>query len=72
MCIGVLVGAMMIFCLSLHSVQKAKVVHSGLLKELPVSIRSSRLVNALLCELESSEPSHASEDYLGLSARYSK
>ena len=52
------------------SVQKSGIDHSDLLKELPVTIRNSRLMNALLCELEARDTQPKRMDFLGLSSRY--
>jgi len=51
-----------------HSVQKASIGHNQVLKELPVTIRNSRLDAALLCELERQTNTPEKMDFLGLSS----
>ena len=59
------------YCTSLFlSVQKAGLDHKDMLKELPVTIRNSRLMNALLCELDTRDTQPKKMDFLGLSSRY--
>lgn len=52
------------------SVVRAGIGHKDVLKELPIVIRNSRLVNALLCELEIRDVEPKRMDFLGLSSRY--
>ncbi len=52
------------------SVQRSGLQHGDLLKELPVTIRNSRLMNALLCELDAKDTQPKKMDLLGLSSRY--
>ncbi|XP_064383314.1 eukaryotic translation initiation factor 3 subunit H-like [Halichondria panicea] len=51
-----------------ESVQKAGLDHKDMLKELPVTIRNSRLMNALLCELDTRDTQPKKMDFLGLSS----
>ena len=55
--------------LPFHSVQMAKIGHGDILKELSVTIRNSRLVNALLCELDARNSEPENTDFLKLSSR---
>ena len=43
--------------------------HTDVLVELPVTIRNSRLINCLLCELMARDTKPDKMEYLGLSAR---
>ncbi len=43
--------------------------HTDVLVELPVTIRNSRLLNCLLCELGTRDTQPDKMEYLGLSAR---
>jgi hypothetical protein len=45
--------------------------HTDVLRELPVTIKNSRLLNCLLCELGMRDTQPDKMEYLGLSARYS-
>ena len=56
-------------CLSPGSVAEAGIDHKDILVELPVTLRNSRLVNALLCELDVRDTKPDRSDFLGLSAR---
>lgn len=53
---------------SLCSVLDAEMTHSKLLVELPVTLRISRLENALLCELDAQDVGSEKMEFLGLSA----
>ena len=50
------------------SVQLAGIGHSDVLKELTVTIRNSRLINTLLCELDTQNTATEKMDFLALSA----
>ena len=54
----------------LHSVLAMGIDHTDILVELPVSIKNSRLLNCLLCELTAKDKQPDKMEYLGLSARY--
>jgi len=54
---------------SLFSVAEAGIDHKDILVELPVTLRNSRLVNSLLCELDVRDTKPDGFDFLGLSAR---
>ena len=58
------------YSLFFPSVQRSGVGHKDVLKELPVTIRNSRLVNALLCELDTRNTEPKRMDFLGLSTRW--
>ena len=51
------------------SVFSAGIDHSDVLVELPVTIRNSRLINSLLCELDVRDTEPYKIDLMGLSAR---
>ncbi len=43
--------------------------HTDVLVELPITLRNSRLINCLLCELDSKDTKPDKMAYMGLSAR---
>lgn len=51
------------------SVLTAGIDHSDLLVELPITIRNSRLMNSLMCELDTKNKEPDKMQFLGLSAR---
>lgn len=51
-----------------ESVQQTGMGYSKILKELPVTVRNSKLMNSLLCELEMQSSTTPKPDFLGLSA----
>ncbi len=53
-----------------RSVQRSGLQHGDLLKELPVTIKNSRLMNALLCELDTRDTQPKKMNLLGLSSRF--
>ena len=50
------------------SVLGAGMTHSKLLIEIPVTLKASRLENALLCELDAQDMGSEKMEFLGLSA----
>ena len=69
----VFVVVVVFFCFFLYcSVAEAKIDHKDILIELPVTLRNSRLVNSLLCELDTRDTKPDCTHFLGLSARYEK